>query len=225
MSSAITENLFNEAIWGREQRRIVICSTLRDFDEDVYSSSWEIARRYSGYTKHIETLLELSGNLFDAIKRRHGLEDRCRLLLSVAAILHDTGKYISLSDEARCTYTIITASEILGLSKKEQEMIAWICYFYRRGICAYEELSAHFSRDEYFVIQKLYAIMSLSGVLGRSYKQKFNSIRFRFNGSDELSITIDTQNSMALEKGIFEERATLFEDIFAIRPILRTIRV
>ena len=196
----------------------------RNFEEDVYSSSWEIARRYNCFPKHIETLKNLSCQLYDSIQKRHGLSERHRLLLNVAVILHDTGKYISMSDEAKCTYTIITSSEILGLSQKEQEMIGWLCYSYKVGVPEYERLSAGFSRDEYFVIKKLYAIMCLAGALDRSHMQKFKTIRFRFNGRDELSVTIDTQDSLALEADRFEERAVFFEDIFAIRPVLHTVR-
>ena len=35
MADPITDKLFHDAIFGEEQRRIVLCTTLRDFDEDV----------------------------------------------------------------------------------------------------------------------------------------------------------------------------------------------
>ncbi len=197
----------------------------RDFDGDVFSEAQTIAERFHSNGKHIETLRSFAEQLYDAIKKRHGLSERSRLLLSVAAILHDCGKYISLADDARCTYTIITASEILGLSDKEREMIAWICYFYKGGIAPYQELSDKFTREEYFTLLKLHAILNVAGALDRSHGRKNKDIHFRFNGRDELSIVIDTQDSLALEKGMFEERASVFEDIFAIRPILKTVRI
>ncbi len=196
----------------------------RDFDEDIYSSSWAIAHRYMSNTVYIEELVDLSGKLFDAIKKRHGLSQRSRMLLKVAVILHECGKFISLSNEAHCTFMIITSSEILGLSEREREMIAWICYFYKEGERPYDELSSSFTREEYFTIIKLYAIMSLAGSLDVSHLQKYKDIRFRFNGRDELFVSIDTQDSLTLEKGFFKEKGTLFEDIFAIHPTLRTIR-
>ena len=47
-----------------------------------------------------------------------------RLLLQVAAILHDCGKYISFANGPSCSYDIIMASEIIGLTHKEREIIA-----------------------------------------------------------------------------------------------------
>lgn len=42
---------------------------------------------------------------------------------------HGCGKYISLSDPADCSYQIIMATEIIGLSRKEREIIAYIVKF------------------------------------------------------------------------------------------------
>lgn len=201
-----------------------LLSLPRDFDGDVFSEAEAIAERFHSNPKHIRTLRSLAEQLYDAIKKRHGLSGRSRLLLSVAAILHDCGKYISIADEARCTYTIITSSEILGLSDAEREMIAWICFFYKAGVRPYQELSDKFTSEEYFSMLKLHAILNIAGALDRSHGQKRKEVRFRFNGRDELSIAIDTQDSLALEKGIFEERASVFEDIFAIRPVLKMVR-
>ncbi|MBR1628533.1 MAG: HD domain-containing protein, partial [Lachnospiraceae bacterium] len=197
----------------------------RDFDEDIFSSSWAIAAHYNRYPQNLETLKRLSEQLFDAIRKRHGLSERSRLLLSVAAILHDCGKYISLANEAKCTYTIITSSEILGLSEKEREMIALICYFFKEGTGSYEECSGSLTREEYFSVVKLAAIMSLAASLDLNHMSSFDALRFRYNDRDELSVTIDTQDSLAMEQGIFSERAAAFEDVFAIRPVLRTQRI
>ena len=40
-----------------------------------------------------------------------------------------------------------------------------------------------------------------------------------------LHITMEATDSIALEKGMFEEKADFFESIFTIRPVLRELRV
>ena len=42
---------------------------------------------------------------------------------------------------------------------------------------------------------------------------------------NRLHITIEATDSIALEKGMFEEKADFFESVFSIRPILRELRV
>ncbi|MBQ9632886.1 MAG: hypothetical protein IJV04_08260, partial [Lachnospiraceae bacterium] len=140
---SLHEGMVSEYVYGKK-----LLPLPRDFDEDVLSASWTIAERYNSNPMHIKSLKELSEQLFDSIPRRHGLTVRHRLLLSVAALLHDCGRFISLSDEASSVYTIIRASEILGLTNQERAMIAWICLFYKDEVRPYEELSAEFSRDE-----------------------------------------------------------------------------
>ena len=54
--------------------------------------------------------------------------------MRVVAILHDCGKYISISEAANCSYTIIMSSEILGLSHREQEMVATTLAYNRKEL-------------------------------------------------------------------------------------------
>lgn len=49
---------------------------------------------------------------------------RERLLLRIATLLHDCGKYISLVNLGECSYAIIMATEIIGLSHREREIVA-----------------------------------------------------------------------------------------------------
>ena len=58
------------------------------------------------------------------MKKVHGMGARERLLLQIAVQLHDCGKYISMGDVAECSYRIIMATEIIGLSTEERRVIA-----------------------------------------------------------------------------------------------------
>ena len=49
---------------------------------------------------------------------------RERLLLQVAAILHDCGRYVSLINQSECSYQIILATEIIGMTHVEREIVA-----------------------------------------------------------------------------------------------------
>lgn len=196
----------------------------RDFEQDVLSQAWAIAERYNSYTPHLKALDQLSCLLFDAMKKRHGLSPRCRLLLRVSAILHDCGKYISMAEAANCTYIVINSSEILGLDEKELKMIATVAYFHRKPIRSYEEMEGQFTKDEYFTIVKLVAMLRVANALDKSHKQKAKNVRMALNAKDELVITVDAQVSLTLERGLFEEKTKAFIDVFGIRPLIREVR-
>ena len=67
-----------------------------DFEEDIIACAKSISKRYQGSKKRSETLEQIALRIFDSMKKVHGLSKRDRLLLQIATILHDCGKYISM---------------------------------------------------------------------------------------------------------------------------------
>src|SRR5699024_7938907 len=88
-----------------------------------------IAKRYKCSQAHIKNPEELALLVFDRMKKVHGMEKRERLLLQISVILHNCGKFISLEDVSECAFNIIMATEIIGLSHAEREMIAYTVKF------------------------------------------------------------------------------------------------
>ena len=198
-------------------------SATHDFDNDIITAAWSIAKRYDSYQPHLKALYRLSGEIFDAMKKYHGLGKRHRVLMQCIAILHDCGKYISLADASNCSYTIIMSSEILGLSHKEREIIATTVEFNRKPVEPYENLSDRFTTEEYLLILKLLAILKVANALDRSHKQKIKNVSMRVKDK-ELVINIEANSSLALEKGLFKKNAEFFQNIFSIKPVLKEIK-
>ena len=73
-----------------------------------------MAKRYRCNTSHGQKIENYALSDFDAMKKFHGLGTRERLLIQIASILHDCGKFISLRDSSACAYNIIMATEIIG---------------------------------------------------------------------------------------------------------------
>ena len=194
-----------------------ILSATHDFDEDILSASWAMAKRYDSYLPHLTALEAISMEIFDAVKKEHKLTDRDRLLMRVICILHDCGKYISISSANECSYTIIMSSEILGLSHKERLLIASVVSTNRGNEYSYEEIASDFTPEEYMKYLKFLAILRVSNALDRSHKQKFSSIKITLK-ENILQISLESKYSIALEKGLFDTKAEFFEEVFAIRP-------
>ena len=92
---------------------------------------------------------------------------RERLLLQIAVLLHDCGKYISMSDVAECSYRIIMATEIIGLSTEERQVIASAVRYNTREFGCYEEINRETSmnRENYLLTAKLTAILRLANAM------------------------------------------------------------
>lgn len=193
-----------------------------DFEEDIIACAKNISKRYMGSVKRAETLESITLNFFDALKKRSGLSGRDRLLLRIAAILHDCGKYISMYNLADCSYNIIMSTEIIGLSHAEREIVANVVRFNHMEFESYEAIaSSHLiSSDQYLTITKLAAILKVANGLDRSHKQKFKNIKVNIKDG-EFIITVNTDKDITLELGLIRERARFFEDVFYLKPVIK----
>ena len=100
-----------------------------DFAEDIIACALNISKRYNGSSKRADTLEHITTTIFDSMKKVHGMGQRERLYLRLAAILHDCGKYISLLNVGEASYDIIMATEMIGLSHMEREIVANVVRF------------------------------------------------------------------------------------------------
>ena len=206
-----------------EQQKMMISE--HDFEKDILDCALNISKRYMGSRRRAETLESLTMTIFDSLKRLHGLGARERLYLQIAAILHDCGKYISLVNLGECSYHIIMSTEIIGLSHMERELVADVVRFNHDDIQYYEELNRNSSLDKraYLTMAKLTAILRIANGLDRSHKQKFKNVKAVLR-ERELVLTVDTKEDITLERGLFDERAQFFEEVFNVQPVIRQKR-
>lgn len=192
------------------------------FEEDIIAASRNIAKRYKSNMAHIRNMEELTLQIFDKMKKVHGMNQRHRLLLQISVILHNCGKYISLANVAECAYNIIMATEIIGLSHSEREIIANVVRFNTLEFCYYDELAtfSSVSREDYLVIAKLTAILRVANALDRSHKQKFKDVNISLR-EDNLIIAVNSQEDLTLEKGTLAEKTEFFEEVFNVHPVIK----
>lgn len=193
-----------------------------NFEEDILASARNIARRYLANKTHIATLESLSMSLYDSMKKVHGLGKRERLLLQIAVILHDCGKYISMSNMSECAYNIIMSTEIIGLSHAEREVVANIVKCNTADFIYYDEVASSTSicEADYLKIAKLTAILRLANAMDRSHKQKIKTIKVQLKDK-ELLVTVESDQDITLEKYTFSKKADFFEEVFGVKPVIR----
>ncbi len=193
-----------------------------DFEQDIIACAKNISKRYMGSRRRSETLEKISLTIYDSMKDIHGLDERDRLLLRIASILHDCGKYISLMNLGVCSYNIIMSTEIIGLSHVEREIVANVVKYNHLAFDYYEDMpkTALLDKPAYLKISKLAAILKLANGLDRSQKQKFKDVTMEVKGTD-LEIEVDSSMDITLERGLFANRAAFFEEVFLIKPVIR----
>ncbi len=203
------------------------------FENDIISTSRNMAKRYRCRSVHSEQVEEHALEIFDAMKKYHGMGKRERLLLQIAAIIHACGKFVSVHNANECSYNIIMSTEIIGISQLEQEIIANVVRYNLRDF-DYDMIRiendfhtaagrSESRREAVILIAKLTAILRLANTMDRGHKQKLKGCRIAVK-NDRLVITTDYSGDITLEAVSFENKAEFFEEIFGIRPVLKQKR-
>lgn len=192
-----------------------------DFTQDIVTSARNIALRYMTDQKHAEAVEKFAIHLFDQLKSIHGLSKRERLLLQIAAILQDIGSYIDMNNHYVHSEYIILATEILGLSTEELEMVGAIARYHSTetpslNLHHFEKLPT----ESRLTTAKLTAILRLADSLDDSHQQKVTKISISLK-KEQVLISVWADDDLMLEKWTFAEKSGFFEEVYGIKPHLK----
>ena len=151
-------------------------------------SATAIAEKYHVDLDHARNVAEVAVRLFDVLQADHGLGTRHRLLLRVAALLHEIGGFVSSRAHHKHSEYLIANSEIFGLNRNEIAMVSQIARYHRRSVPrpshpAYMALP----RESRVVVNKLAALLRVADALIRGHRRRAADIRFERQG-DELIV-------------------------------------
>ena len=192
------------------------------FDKCTVLSARELAKEYDIDAQHGEFVSDYSNMIFDKLKKLHGLGSRDKILLTVAALLHDVGKSVNDLDHNFISYEIVRRLNLVGLTQKEQEIIALICRYHSGKSPDLEE--PNYTRLDFGTrvrVSKLTSMLRLADALDRSSTRiKYNSLDVKLSET-ALLVTIQTSEYVALEEWTFKEKSGFFEEVFGIKAVLR----
>ncbi len=193
----------------------------KDALNDIISSVWYIAEKYGIYRKHASFVEELALSIFDQTWKLHRLEEKERLYLQVAAILHDAGNYVSFSEHEVHSYSIIKLCNIMGFSNSELNLIANIARYHAYDIPLHSHTNyTTLGSREKVTVSMLSAILKLAESLDVSHSQKIRKIEVDINQDNAVFILHAVKDTL-LEEWDFRNNAEFFEEVMGIRPITK----
>ncbi len=184
---------------------------------DITRSAISIAEKYGVDLNHARHVREISARLFDTLAAEHSMNKRQKLLLEVAALLHEIGTFVSGRAYHKHSFYLIANSEISGLKQEEIQLIAHVARYHRRSRPkpAHVEYMA-LPRDRRLTINKMAAILRVADALDAGRAQHLRNITFRIT-DEELEIIISTSADVSLEERMLSMQGDLFEDIYGLR--------
>ncbi|HXW06255.1 MAG TPA: Ppx/GppA phosphatase family protein [Vicinamibacterales bacterium] len=194
-----------------------------DFGSQVIASAEALGFKYRFDREHGRHVAMLATRLFDELGPEHGLGRRERLLLEVAAVLHDIGMYVSLRAHHKHSQYIIAASQIFGLSDEETMLVSNVARYHRRGLPQRSHLPyVALDRGDRLIVNKLAAILRLANALDAEHLQKITGLKLVREGRVwVLELAGDGDLTMELLAG--RARADLFEQTFGRELAVKTM--
>ena len=200
-------------IWIKDANRQNLLDYLKDRGKNLVGMHYQ----------HIEYVEKAALQFFDETKKISGLGSRDRLLLQVAVILHEIGKFVHARNHSDAAYSIIKNTILMGLDHEEINMIAMIVRLYPRENPYNSYYYTLLPSDQKVIVSKLASILKIADSLDASHKQKGKKMQCKIR-EGEFVITCDASEDMSFEKWAFEKRSVMFEDVMGIKPVLKTRR-
>lgn len=184
-------------------------TTERKSENDIYSMTEQIAKKYNCVTKHIKNVEANALIIFDALAEKYEFNPNDRKLLRLAAILNETGRYTKLRDYEFVSFDTISNLDIFGVTRAELLIVAHIS---RNLITGSEILDT----DEKTIrVRKLSAILAMAQALDFTRSQKVLIYKAILHES-RLEIALIEGIDATLEKISFAEPAKEFFKNFGI---------
>lgn len=192
----------------------------KEFSEQIIASATNLLRKYHGDIFHAKNVMQNSLKIYECMEKELSLDERSRTLLAVSALLHDIGNFINMSNHHEHSEYIIRHSDIFGLTRPENIIVATIAH-YHRGKQRPED-SEQFqilARSDRMQILKLTAILRIADALDRSHGQSIRDFYVKLK-NDSLIISAKGIKNLALERIALAEKGELFESVFGYKVIL-----
>ncbi len=194
------------------------------FAGQVIHSAVALGEKYHADPGHARQVADLCLKLFDALREEHRLAPRHRVLLEVAALLHEVGGFISSRSHHKHSMYLILNSELFGLSREDTQLVALTARYHRRALPAptHEEYM-QLDRERRIIVSKMAAILRLADALDRNHNQQVRDMAI-VREPDRLTITVRNVEDLTLERMAVKEKGNLFEEIYGLPVALQESR-
>ena len=192
-----------------------------DFERQVLASADALGVKYRYDRAHGRHVATLSIKLFDALANEHGLGGRERLLLQVAALLHDIGVFVSLRAHHKHSQYLLASSQIFGLTDNETSMVASIARYHRRGLPQKSHLPyVALEAPDRLIVNKLSAILRVANALDAEHLQKIKDVRMVQRGEAWI-LELEGAGDVTMERMVAGARADMFAETFGRQLLIR----
>jgi exopolyphosphatase/guanosine-5'-triphosphate,3'-diphosphate pyrophosphatase len=196
-----------------------------DLRRQVLASATALGEKYRFDANHARKVADIAIRLFDQLRSEHGLTDRHRMLLEVAALLHDIGNYVNMRGHHKHTWYLLSVSDIFGLSQDDMGIVANVARYHRRACPSKSHLPyMALDREARIDVNKLSAILRLANALDADHLQKVKDVRLLTEEGDWV-LEVEGAGDLTMERLASIARADYLTEVFGRKVTFRETRV
>ena len=195
-----------------------------EFFNQILRSALNLGRKFDFDEHHAHHVAELCKALFRALRTEHRLDLRYELILYIAALLHEIGLYINYRGYHKHSMYLILNSELFGLGRKDVMLVAMSARYHRRASPKpTHDGYASLNIEHRIAVSKMAAILRVADALDDSRSQRVRDIDCRCEDG-RLVISVPHVEDLSMEQLALKQKGTLFEEIFGMQVLLRTVK-
>ncbi len=189
-------------------------------------STLKIADKYGVDLLHSQQVAKFAVEIFDYMQtvRLHNLDENARRYLWSAAVLHNSGHFVSHSSHHKHSYYLIRYGELLGYNELEIEIIANIARYHRKATPKKKhDTYQNLPKSHRLMISQLGAILRVAIALDRRMIGAVDRITCDFQPADRQFQIIfqprQLDDDCSLEKWSLNFKKSWFETEFNVKLI------
>jgi exopolyphosphatase/guanosine-5'-triphosphate,3'-diphosphate pyrophosphatase len=145
------------------------------------------------------------------------LDQESRILLEVAALLHDIGQFVEPVDHHKHTYYLLHASPIIGLTPARMEIAANVARYHRKALPKAQHRNLDpLSARQRAVVSVLGGILRIANALDRDKAGAVQRVEVSIR-KPKAGIRLFGDGDLLLERWAVAGRCDLFEEAFGVK--------
>ncbi len=193
----------------------------QEFHSQVLASAVTLGQKYHFDEKHARHVASLALSLFDQLREEHGLDDFSRLLLEVAALVHDIGSYVSTTGHHKHGQYLVSNSDIFGLHRDDMKIISNVVRYHRKALPTASHISyISLPREKRMQVSKLAALLRTADALDKGHQQRIERITVE-KQDDQLVLSNTRHGDISVERFGLARKVNMMEEVFGLKVVLR----
>lgn len=171
----------------------------------------QLGRRYHFDEAHATQVDRLAVQLFDRLANLHRLSAHDRVLLRVAALVHDIGDFVHAAAHHKHTQYIVEHSDVMSLSHEDRVVVGCIARYHRRAAPSTKHAAfGALGEEDRRRVRKLSSLLRLADALDRGHRSKVHQLDVEI-APKEIVIRARGREDLSLEAWTVARKAALFE--------------